>query len=165
MTAVFNGEGSGTRGDLQGGRPRDPARPGGAQGDRKADPAYGRLRHPAQFIANILRAFDARSADGTSRATAISIPRALPWEWTCSARRRCSATSAPSAGVPGGGGLRGPEFGILSTSTALARLNFVNTIVFSRINVGTNAPERHVHRLLAAAAARRPTQPARRCAQ
>jgi hypothetical protein len=47
---------------------------------------------------------------------------------------------SPATGVPGGGGLRGPEFGLLSTSTALARANFVNTIVFSRINVSANAP-------------------------
>jgi hypothetical protein len=47
---------------------------------------------------------------------------------------------SPAGGVPGGGGLRGPEFGIFSTSTALARLNFVNTMVYSRINASANAP-------------------------
>ena len=36
--------------------------------------------------------------------------------------------------------MRGPEFGILSTSTALRRLNFVNTIVFTGIAVSANAP-------------------------
>ena len=35
-----------------------------ARGDVKTDANYGRLRHPAQFIAGVLRAFDARSADG-----------------------------------------------------------------------------------------------------
>jgi hypothetical protein len=36
--------------------------------------------------------------------------------------------------------LRGPEFALLNTSTAVRRANFINTIVFSRIATGTNAP-------------------------
>jgi hypothetical protein len=43
--------------------------------------------------------------------------------------------------VPGTNGVRGPEFGLLSTSTVLRRANFVNTIVFSRIAAGANAPD------------------------
>ncbi|HET8647840.1 MAG TPA: hypothetical protein VFO85_20240, partial [Vicinamibacteria bacterium] len=42
--------------------------------------------------------------------------------------------------VPGTTDLHGPEFGVLSASTALRRANFVNTMVFSRINVSTDAP-------------------------
>jgi hypothetical protein len=47
---------------------------------------------------------------------------------------------APSTVVPGTAGVRGPEFGIFSTSTALRRINFVNTMVFGRIAVSANAP-------------------------
>jgi hypothetical protein len=47
---------------------------------------------------------------------------------------------SPFGAVPGTAGVRGPEFGTLSTSTALRRINFVNTIVFSRIATGANAP-------------------------
>jgi hypothetical protein len=47
---------------------------------------------------------------------------------------------SPATVVPGSAGVRGPEFGIFSTSTALRRLNFVNTMVFSRITVSANAP-------------------------
>jgi hypothetical protein len=39
-----------------------------------------------------------------------------------------------------GTALNGPEFGILTTGTAIARANFVNTIVFGRVNVGSLAP-------------------------
>jgi hypothetical protein len=42
--------------------------------------------------------------------------------------------------VPGTGGLTGPEFGILSTSTTLRRANFVNTIVLSAIQDSAKAP-------------------------
>jgi hypothetical protein len=47
---------------------------------------------------------------------------------------------SPSGTVPGTGGVRGPEFGTFTTSTALRRANFVNTMVFSRIAVSTNSP-------------------------
>ena len=47
---------------------------------------------------------------------------------------------SPATVVPGTAGVRGPEFGLFSTSTALRRVNFVNTIVFSRIATGANAP-------------------------
>jgi hypothetical protein len=46
--------------------------------------------------------------------------------------------------VPGVPGVAGPEFGILSASTALRRANFVNTIVFTgitRTTSNTNAPD------------------------
>ena len=42
--------------------------------------------------------------------------------------------------MPGTAGVRGPEFGLFSTSTALRRVNFVNTMVFSTIAVGANSP-------------------------
>ena len=42
--------------------------------------------------------------------------------------------------TPGTTDLLGPEFGILSASTALRRANFVNTMVYGSIGVGTNSP-------------------------
>jgi len=47
---------------------------------------------------------------------------------------------SPSGGVPATSGVRGPEFGLLSTSTALRRANFVNTMAFGTIAVGSNSP-------------------------
>jgi hypothetical protein len=46
---------------------------------------------------------------------------------------------SPFTTVPGSD-QRGPEFGLMNTSTSLQRANFVNTMVFSRIGVSTNAP-------------------------
>jgi hypothetical protein len=50
---------------------------------------------------------------------------------------------SPGTVVPATNGVRGPEFGILSTSTALRRANFVNKIIFSNIPipVSANAPQ------------------------
>src|SRR5204862_4076102 len=45
----------------------------------------------------------------------------------------------PSGGVPGTS-LRGPEFGLLNTSSAIRRANFVDKLVFSRIPVGARYP-------------------------
>jgi hypothetical protein len=104
------------------------------------DPSFGRLRHPAQFIANVLRAFDARSADRSGDSDGYLNPQSTSMGMDVFRPPSVFSYFSPSAGLPGGGGLRGPEFGLFSTSTALARLNFVNTMVFSRINVSTNAP-------------------------
>jgi hypothetical protein len=107
---------------------------------KDTDPSFGRLRHPAQFIANVLRAFDARSADRSAESDGYLNPQSTAMGMDVFRPPSVFSYFSPSAGLPGGGGLRGPEFGILSTSTALARLNFVNTMVFSRINVSANAP-------------------------
>ncbi len=108
---------------------------------RKHDePSFGRLRHPAQFIASILRAFDARSADRTGESDGYLNPQSVAMGMDVFRPPSVFSYFSPAAGLPGGGGLRGPEFGVLSTATALARLNFVNTMVFSRINVSANAP-------------------------
>jgi hypothetical protein len=45
----------------------------------------------------------------------------------------------PDYTVPGTA-LNGPEFGILTTGTAIARANFVNTIVFNRVGISSFAP-------------------------
>ena len=73
---------------------------------------------------------------------------------------------SPFNGVPGGGGLRGPEFGLLSTSTALARANFVNTLVFTRRSTSSaNAPNGTSLDSVAAPGARRQPGGARRRAR
>ena len=73
-------------------------------------------------------------------ATGTSIPRPSTWGWTCSDRRRSSATSRPARACR-----RRPVCAARSSacsrpSTALRRANFVNTMVFARITVSTNAP-------------------------
>ena len=84
----------------------------------------------------------ARLARGRPTASASDgylNPQSLPWEWMCSARRRCSATLRRHRAYPVRGSSR-PRVRAPVDVDGAARLNFVNTIVFSRINVGTNAP-------------------------
>ena len=138
VASVFNGGGN-PRGDLKAvvrAILLDPE----ARGDVKTDANYGRLRHPAQFIANVLRAFGARSADGMTASDGYLNPQSSQMGMDVFRPASVFSYFSPGAVVPGSAGVRGPEFGIFSTSTALRRLNFVNTMVFSRINVSTNAP-------------------------
>ena len=138
VAAVFNGA-SGSRGDLKAvvrAILLDPE----ARGDQKIDASYGRLRHPAQFIVNVLRAFNARSADGTTQSDGYLNPQAVSMGMDVFRPPSVFSYFSPSGTVPGSGGVRGPEFGLLSTSTALRRANFINTMAFSRIAVGANAP-------------------------
>jgi len=138
IASVFNGSG-GARGGLRAVVKAillDPE----ARGDVKTDPNYGRLRHPAQFILNILRAFGARSADGTAESDGYLNPQSVQMGMDVFRPPSVFSYFSPSTVVPGTNGVRGPEFGLLSTSTVLRRANFVNTIVFSRIAAGGNAP-------------------------
>ena len=138
VASVFNG-GSTPRGDLKAvvrAILLDPE----ARGDVKTESNYGRLRHPAQLIANILRAFHARSADGMTTSDGYLNPQAVAMGMDVFRPPSVFSYFSPATVVPGTAGVRGPEFGLFSTSTSLRRLNFVNTMVFSRINVSTNAP-------------------------
>jgi len=112
-----------------------------ARGDSK-DPAtipnYGKLREPAQFITNILRAFNATS-DGALDSlplTVNGVPSPIG-----SADMNEDIFNAPSvfsffpptAVVPGSKGVLGPEFALFSSLTALRRANFVNRVIFLTI--------------------------------
>ncbi|HEY0407383.1 MAG TPA: DUF1800 domain-containing protein [Pyrinomonadaceae bacterium] len=103
-----------------------------ARGDEKTDPNYGRLREPAQFITNILRVANAAS-DG------YLIPNSLALDQDVLKPPTVFSYYPADYTVPGTD-LAGPQFGILSTSTALRRANFVNTILLTGIPAGTNAP-------------------------
>jgi hypothetical protein len=106
----------------------------------KGDSRYGHLREPALFICNILRAFNARSADGASTSDGHINPQSAAMDQDIFRPPTVFNYYPADYSVPGTGGLTGPEFGILSTSTTLRRANFVNTIVFSAIQVSANAP-------------------------
>jgi hypothetical protein len=138
VSAAFDGA-DGARGDLKA-VVRAILLDAEARGAHEDDRSFGRLVHPAQFITNVLRAFDARSADGQSQSDGYLNPQSAAMGMDVFRPPSVFSYFAPSGGLPGGGGLRGPEFGIFTTSTSIARLNFINTMVYSRINVSANAP-------------------------
>lgn len=113
-----------------------------ARGDVKTDPNYGKLREPAQYITNVLRAFNASAfqnagapSDGVlaSRST-TDFPNSLDQPLFQPATVFSYYT--PDYRVSGTN-LLGPPFQILSTLTTLRRANFANTIIYSGIATTT----------------------------
>jgi uncharacterized protein (DUF1800 family) len=111
-----------------------------ARGDVKTDPSYGKLREPAQYLNNVLRAFNAAS-DGVigDRNPAFNgdMPRQL--DQPIFQPPTVFSYYQPDYQVPGTK-LQGPAFQILSTSTTLKRANVVNLLVYTGIQVGANTP-------------------------
>jgi uncharacterized protein (DUF1800 family) len=141
--AAFNDNGAGVRGDMKAvirAILLDPE----ARGDIKTDPNYGKLREPVQFVTNILRRFDPRSANRSQQSDGVI-------NGVTSGMGQ-SVLNPPSVfnyyspdyvvSVVPGTDVPGPEFGLLNTGTSFSRINFVNTIVFNQIavNVGANIP-------------------------
>jgi hypothetical protein len=132
VSAVFNDNGSGVRGDLkavvqailldtEARRGDDPA---------QAQPGDGHLKEPLLFITNLLRALNA-TTDGAGLSERASDMKQAPF----------FAPSVFNFFPPGfviqGTSLLGPEFAIFNTSTTISRTNFVNDLVYSQVNSGT----------------------------
>jgi uncharacterized protein (DUF1800 family) len=121
VSAVFADNGSGVRGDMAAvvkAILTDPE----ARGDASTASNFGRLRDPAQFITAMLRSLGGQS-DGVQPRSAISAmgePIFTP--------QTVFNFYPPSFVLPGTQTLA-PEFGIDNAATALARANFVNTII------------------------------------
>jgi hypothetical protein len=103
------------------------------------DSQSGRLIHPALFTARLLRSFHALSADGTGQSDGYLDPQTVNMGMDIFNPPSVFSYFSPFGSVPGSS-LRGPEFGLLNTSTAVRRANFVNTMVFSRIAASTTYP-------------------------
>jgi len=122
VAAVFNDNGAGVRGDLKAvvrALLQDPA----ARGAVRNDPGYGRLREPVQFVVAAARALNATSDGVFFRAQTGAMGQPL------FAAPSVFNYYPPDYVVPGTT-ILGPEFALQNTSTALARINYVNTLVF-----------------------------------
>lgn len=112
-----------------------------ARGDVKTDPNYGKLREPAQYINNILRAFNVKSFDKTSTSDGVLAGRSST-DFTGTLDQPIFQPATvfsyyqPDYEVPGTK-ILGPAFGILSTSKTLLRANNVNTLVYNGVTTNT----------------------------
>jgi hypothetical protein len=132
---VFANNGSNVRGDLKSVVKAillDPE----ARGNVKTDPRYGKLREPILLTTNFLRNFKVQSADGLTFSDGVlagqlgnmgQIPFRSPTVFNY---------FPPEYLVPGTT-LNSPEFAILNTGTTVQRTNFLNTMVYNRINGGS----------------------------
>jgi uncharacterized protein (DUF1800 family) len=121
IAAVFANNGQGVRGDLSA-VVRAILTDTDARGDEPATNLFGHLREPALFITSTLRSLGGTS-DGVlprSASSAMGQPMFSP--------ETVFNFYPPSYQVPGTQTLA-PEFGIENAATALARANFINTVI------------------------------------
>ncbi|MBX3245173.1 MAG: DUF1800 domain-containing protein [Acidobacteria bacterium] len=133
VSSVFNNNGSGVRGDLKSvirAILLDPE----ARGDVKTDPFYGKLREPVQFMTNILKAFNVGSADLLQQSDGVLTNLTNPMGQNPFNSPTVFNYYSPDYVVPGTA-LLGPEFGLMTTGSSVARANAVNTMVYSRLTV------------------------------
>jgi uncharacterized protein (DUF1800 family) len=144
VSAVFNDNGQGVRGDLKAvvrAILLDPE----ARGNLKTDPDYGHLREPVLFVTNILRPLgpaanvnSSGSCNGLSDGTLNSATIILDQDVFNSPS---VFNYYPMTYTLQNTELHAPEFGIFSTGTALKRPNFVNQMIFgSGIPASGDAP-------------------------
>lgn len=115
-----------------------------ARGDLKTDPSFGKLREPAQYINNFLRAHNVKSFDKTSTSDGVLAGRSTT-DFTGTLDQPIFLPPTVFSyyqaeyEVPGTK-ILGPAFGILSTSTTLRRANDINTLTYTGVapSTGTN---------------------------
>jgi uncharacterized protein (DUF1800 family) len=121
VAAVFANDGSGARGNLAA-VVRAILTDTEARGDQAAADDFGRLREPALFITSTLRSLGGKS-DGVylrNASSSMGQPMFSP--------ETVFNFYPPSYAIPGTQTLA-PEFGIDNAATALARANFLNTMI------------------------------------
>jgi uncharacterized protein (DUF1800 family) len=132
VAAVFNDNGTGVRGDLKAVVQAILLDSEARRGDdpTQAQPTDGHLKEPTLFITNLLRAMNGVS-DGAGLADRASDMKQPPF-------------FSPTVfnfyhpdHVIEGTTLFGPEFEIFNTSTAISRINMVNTLVYNQLNSTT----------------------------
>ena len=138
VAAAFNNNGSNVRGDMKAvirAILLDPE----ARGNVKTNANYGKLREPVQLATNLMRQFDVQSATAGGQSDGYVNQIISPMGQNTFNSPTVFNYYSPEYTVPGTA-LNGPEFGILTTGTAIARANFANTMVYGKVNTGTNAP-------------------------
>ena len=128
ITAIFNDNGSGVRGDLKavvtGILMDTEARRG--DDSTQVQASDGHLKEPVLFMLNLLRATNATS-DGANLNNYASNMKEEPFE------SPTVFNFYPPDNVIAGTTLLGPEFRILNSTTAISRINFVNDLAFGSV--------------------------------
>ena len=108
-----------------------------ARGDFKTEPTYGKLREPVMFLTNLARHFDVRSADRTALSDGVVTNETNQMGQIAFMSPSVFNFYPPDYVVPGSTFVS-PEFSLLTSGTSVSRINFVNTMVFNRIDVNTD---------------------------
>jgi hypothetical protein len=135
---VFNDNGVGVRGDLKA-VVEAVLLDTEARGDTKTAPDYGHLKQSVLFLTNLLRAFEAKSADLTGPSDGVLDSLTALLDQDIFVPPSVFSYYPASFLVPGTQ-LLGPEFGIFSATTSLRKANLVHTLVFGNIPAGPDSP-------------------------
>ncbi len=139
VAAAFNDDGAGVRGNLAAlvsAVLLDPE----ARGSARAETDYGHLREPAQYALNLLRAFNAKSANLAALSDGYVNPQTATMNQDVFRPQTVFSYYPADYLLPGSTTVLAPQFGLMDSTSALRRANFVNTMVFSTIAVGSNSP-------------------------
>jgi len=132
ITAVFNDDGAGTRGNMAA-VVKAILLDAEARGASAAGSGSGKLREPVVDVVAILRALGGNTDGVYPIAAAAAMGEPLFGPYTV------FSFYPPSYPLPGSATLVAPQFGILNTSTAIARLNFLNALLDSANGVPPQA--------------------------
>lgn len=103
-----------------------------ARGDFKTEPRYGKLREPVMMMTTLARQFDARSFDRSMPSDGVVTTETNSMGQIAFMSPTVFNFYPPDYIVPGTS-FNGPEFALYTTGSAIARINFVNTLVFNGI--------------------------------
>jgi len=125
VTAVFNNNGSGVRGDLKAVVTAILTDTEARRGDdpTQVQASDGKLKEPVLFMMNLLHGTNATS-DGANLQNYASDMREEPFE------SPTVFNFYPPDNLIPGSTLLGPEFRIFNSTTAISRINFVNDLAF-----------------------------------
>jgi uncharacterized protein (DUF1800 family) len=128
----FNAYGSGKRGDMQATIAAILLDPEARRGDSPttSDPGDGKLREPIVMMVSIARAFHAGSDGSGFESKGAGMSQDI-------FNSGSVFNFFPPDNLIPQTTLNGPEFAIFNTNTSLARVNFVNSIVYGSISSGT----------------------------
>lgn len=138
VSAVFDDNGAGVRGDLKEvvrAIILDPE----ARNDAPAAREFGHLKEPVLFITGVLRAFNPRSADGSTQSDGYLNQFSAAMGQDVLRPPTVFSYYLPDYVAPGTT-VVAPEFGIISDTTAFARTNLVQRVVFHGVPVSADAP-------------------------
>lgn len=137
VAGVFNDNGSGVRGDLKAVVQTILMDP-----EALNPPAAlsGHLTEPVLFITRLLRAFDTTSNTTDFVLSDSYLPSGLQMSQDVFRSGSVFNYYPPVFNIPGVG-VNGPEFALLSTSTAFARINFVSEVIFKTMPTSTDRPK------------------------
>ena len=138
VSAVFNDNGSGMRGDLKAvvkailldPEARNPT----------PDVNFGHLTEPILFITKLLRLFNTTSATTDFVLSDSYLPSELIMGQNLFLSPSVFNYYPPAYTVPATN-INGPEFNLQSSSTSFARVNFVAETVYKTMSVNTNRPK------------------------